>query len=369
MKTVLYTISTLQRSGPALVLYGLVKNLDRSHIRPVVLTLSAEKENSLKPEFEKLGVELLCLNTRGWKTFASGARKYRQLVQQVRPDIIHANGFRDIVLAAYAAPKTYFKCATIHCDWEVDYRLKYGRLIGMISSWLQRGAVEKIAVRIACSEMLAGLLNQKYPALHFDYVNNGVDTDKFYPSADKAALRRKLGLPADKKIVIWAGSFIPRKNPLIMAEAVAQLQDEKLYFVFCGARGELLTPCKEQLKACANVLFTGYITNIEEYYQAADIYVSTSKSEGLPLAVLEAQFCGLVPLLSDIGQHRYILPQDRLADCLYSNTVADLVAKLRARSTEDNAALLETCAAYVTRFSAAEMSHNYRKLYERALQK
>ena len=100
MKTVLYTISTLQRSGPSLVLYGLIKNLDRSHFVPVVSTLADETEVTLKPEFEKLGVKIYCLHKRGASTFLSGAFEFRQLLRRIQPDIIHANGFRDILLTA-----------------------------------------------------------------------------------------------------------------------------------------------------------------------------------------------------------------------------------------------------------------------------
>lgn len=357
MKTIVYTIPHLRRSGPTLVLYGLIKNLDRSQFAPAVVTLSTEKTNSMWPDFEKLGVPLYCLHKQGIDTFLSGAIKFRKLLQEINPDIIHANGFRDIILTAFAVPKTYKKCATIHCDWDVDYKLKYGYWAGAMSALLQTWALKKISGRIACSGMLADLLNRKYPSMFFDYVDNGVDTDKFHPVEHKVALRQQLGLPTDKKIITWAGSFTPRKDPLVMAHAILQIPENQYYFVFCGARGPLLSTCKELLKNRSDVFFTGYITNIEQYYQAADIYVSTSLSEGLPLAVLEAQFCGLVPLLSDIPQHRHIL-----SDTSYlfpPQQPSALVHKIAAYS--------RTIAErkMLTHFSAQAMSQSYQELYEK----
>lgn len=357
MKTILYTIPHLLRSGPTLVLYGLIKNLDRARFTPVILTLADEQTNSLKPDFEKLDIQVYCLHKRGINTFLSGAIQFRRLLTQIKPDIIHANGFRDIVLTALFAPKKYKKCATVHCDWHVDYCLKYGGVTGRMSSYLQSRALQQIHCRIACSQMLADLLNKKYPHLNFNYVNNGVDTEKFHPVSDKMALRRQLKLPTDKEIIIWAGSFIPRKDPLTMAKAICQIPENQYYFVFCGARGPLLEICKEMLKTRRDVLFTGYITNIEQYYQAADRYVSTSLSEGLPLAVLEAQFCGLKPLLSDIPQHRYIFPQEH--DLFPVQRPHTLVDKILVDSKTT------AISEQLNNFSAQKMSQKYQELYEK----
>lgn len=363
MKTILYTISTLQRSGPSLVLLGLIKNLDRNNFKPIIMTLSEEKEITLKSDLEKLNIDFYCLKKRGIFTFLIGSFKFRKLINKINPDIIHVNGFRDILLTAFFAPRKYKKFATIHCDWEVDYKLKYGCFIGWISGKLQSLALKFISVKIACSKMLADLLNKKYLNMHFDFVNNGVDVEKFCPTKDKMALRKKLGLSLDRKIVIWAGSFISRKDPLLMARAILQMSEDKYYFVFCGARGPLLEECKELLKQRKDVLFTGYITNIEEYYKASDIYVSTSLSEGLPLAVLETEFCGLVPLLSDIPQHRYILPKKILRYCLY-NCEKALFKKLICLLTADTTELASVITENMDAFSTKNMSKKYQRLYD-----
>ena len=109
MKTVLYTISNLTRSGTVLVLYDLIRNLDRTRYTPIILTLSDENENSLKLHFEKLGVNVYCLHERGIKTFLLGGIKFKRILDKIKPDFIHAHRFRDIVLTAFIAPKTYRK--------------------------------------------------------------------------------------------------------------------------------------------------------------------------------------------------------------------------------------------------------------------
>jgi predicted O-linked N-acetylglucosamine transferase (SPINDLY family) len=52
MKKILYIVSTLQRSGPIIVLANIVKYLDRDKFEPIVLTLSPEPIDSMKEYFE-----------------------------------------------------------------------------------------------------------------------------------------------------------------------------------------------------------------------------------------------------------------------------------------------------------------------------
>lgn len=368
MKKILYTISTLQRTGPALVLYGLIKNLDRNKVKPIIITLSKEKANSLKTDFEELGVEIICLNKKGINTFLLGAYKFRKIIKEINPDIIHVNGFRDILLAAFILPKKYKKCATVHCDWKIDYQLKYGRFIGLISYWLQKQALKRINIRIACSKMLADLLNKKYPNIHFDFVDNGVDTDKFFLVTDTNSLRKKLNLPLDKKIAIWAGSFIERKDPLTMVKVIKGISQDKYYFVFCGARGPLLDVCKEELKNRKDVLFTGYITNIAEYFQASDIYVSTSLSEGFHLTVYEAMACGMPVILTDIEVYKNL--KNNSAVLFYnSKNNRDLTSKLTELLDNNYNKNLSIIAQETVskNYSAHNMAINYMEVYSKLL--
>ncbi len=363
MKTVAYLISTLRRTGPTNVLAGIVKNLDTTRFKPVVITLSPEtgEENSWYSQLQAQGVRVYSVGLSRRKGLVCGATRLKHLLGQIHPDILHAHCFRSALLAAHFQ-KAYPALATVHCDWEQDFKLAYGAVCGAGMAYFYKRALGRLQGRVACSKMLADLLNQKHPRLHVDYVDNGVDTDKFYPVADKTALRQELGLPTDKKIILWAGNFLPVKNPLALAHAILQIPPNRYYFIFCGD-GPLLAACKELLKNRPDVRFTGYITNIAPYYQAADSYVSTSKSEGLPLAVLEAQFCGLIPLLSDIPQHRYTLPPAQADRCLHNNTVPGLTEKLQALQSPANTALRQACAEHIQRFSAPKMSQKYQERY------
>lgn len=300
MKKIVYIISTLKRTGPTNVLAGTVLNLDRTLFKPAIITLSPEEDepSSWKPELEQAGIAVYSLHLSRLKSFLTGGRALKRIVDELNPDIIHTHCFRSAVLSALYL-KQYKRIATIHCDYEVDFALAYGKIKGFLMSKVFTWALAAADKRVCCSKMLADLLTRKHQKNDYQYVDNGVDTQKFSPAKDKNALRRQLNLPEDKKICIWAGTFIPRKDADTLARAILNLKGEEVFFVFCGT-GPLFNQTKNTLKNCKNVLFTGQIQNIQDYFKAADFYVSTSLSESFHLTVYEAMACNIPVILSNI---------------------------------------------------------------------
>lgn len=300
MKKIVYIISTLKRTGPTNILAGTALNLDKKLFKSAVITLSPEEDeqNSWKPELENAGIEVHCLNLSRLKgVFCAGA-ELKRIMDGIKPDIVHSHCFRSAVFSALYLGR-YKRIASVHCDYEVDFALAYGKAKGFLMSKIFTWALKKVDVRICCSEMLKALFSRKYPKTEYLYVNNGVDIQKFAPAEDKSALRRALNLPEDKKIFIWAGVFIPSKAPAAMAEAILNLKEKDAFFVFCG-EGPLLAGTKESLKGRTDVVFTGHVKNIRDYFKAVDFYVSTSLTESFHLTVYEAMACGKSVILTDI---------------------------------------------------------------------
>ena len=366
MKTIVYSISTLRKSGPVIVLYNIVKYLDLAKYKPIIITLSKEPQDTMIKDFQKLNVEIIQLNLNRLKGFLFGGFKLKKIIQKINPNIIHCNGFRDILLVGFFIYKKYKKMVTIHCDFAVDYVLKYGFFIGKIMFFLQKNILKKFNCRIAVSELLSKFLNAKYPKIKFDYVDNGIDTEIFKPIENKVELRKKLNLPIDKKIFIWCGSFIERKDPITLVKVIKQIKNENLFFVFCGARGTLLEICKKELENNKKVLFTGYIKNMSEYLQASDYYIATALSEGLPNAVLEALSCGLPCILSDILQHKYILEKTKNIGLFFeTQKEEDLKEKINNILSVDYIICSNNSVDLIKeKFSAKLMSKKYQKYYD-----
>jgi glycosyltransferase involved in cell wall biosynthesis len=148
-------------------------------------------------------------------------------------------------------------------------------------------------------------------------IPNGIDTSRFAPVAadERAALRRRLKLP-DGRLFAYSGKLNRGKGLEFIVRVwndwVWQHPDCKLVLIGSGAMQFL--SCETQLRDYvrdhgleSSVLFTGNVTNVNEYLQASDYFVFPSESEALPLALLEALASGLPTAASDIGGVRDIV--------------------------------------------------------------
>lgn len=115
----------------------------------------------------------------------------------------------------------------------------------------------------------------------------------------KDNLRKKLGLPADKKIVLFASGNLnnTRKGIAILFQAVRLLERKKdILLVGIGH--------KAKRQAGLDIIYTGSLSNVEllaSYFYAADIFVTPSLAENSPLVVIESLCCGTPVVASDVG--------------------------------------------------------------------
>lgn len=116
----------------------------------------------------------------------------------------------------------------------------------------------------------------------------GYPVDKsFFCINDKAAIRKKLGLPLDKKILLSVSTPEPRKNIKIIQKVMESFSDN--YELVRVGRGIEANKTYENLSpAELNLL-----------YNSADVFLSTSLEEGFGLPSIEAMACGLPVVLSD----------------------------------------------------------------------
>ena len=146
----------------------------------------------------------------------------------------------------------------------------------------------------------------------------GIDTTKFNTKLDKASkakLRKEIGLEKDDFTIVYVAEFIDRKNHQMLLESAANIlrEDAKIKIVLLG-----MGVLEEKIKNLANelgiadqVLFLGYRNDVYNVLQCCNLCVSTSKSEGLGLGVLEAALCGCSIIISDNRGHRDIVDDNK----------------------------------------------------------
>lgn len=103
-------------------------------------------------------------------------------------------------------------------------------------------------------------------------------------------IRNELGIPLEAQVILSVGEVNKNKNHQVGIKALARLNNSSSYYVICG-KGPLEESNRKlarELGVDNRVIFTGYRTDVDEFYQMADVFLFPSLREGLPVAVIEA---------------------------------------------------------------------------------
>ena len=361
---ILYVISSLKPCGPDNVMYEIIKNIDHNKFAISVLALSNAENKKIQYGLTQMGVDCYLLGVSRKMFLFKGWKKAKEIIKKIKPDIVHAHCIRSAILIGFLKNTDLLKFVTIHNYPHLDYVYGYGKIIGKIAGVMMIKAIQKFDFIIACSSSISTELKNKFSVSTL-YIRNGVRENKYI--GDKIKLRNKLHIPTGKKVILSVGSITNLKNSAFLVNSLGRIKDN-IYIIFLGD-GPARKFCEKN--KTDNMHFLGHKTNVDEYLAAADIYVSASKTEGLPLSVLEALNSGTPVLLSDIDPHKEILSvSDKMIGYTFKqNDINDFLQKLTTMLLDENINLMSMNAVKVGRgiFSSKNMGENYEKLYLQAM--
>lgn len=142
----------------------------------------------------------------------------------------------------------------------------------------------------------------------------GVDFSRFTPVSEEERrhIRASLGFGPDAFLLIYAAEFSKRKSQKVLIRALSKLPDN--VGLLLPGRGGLLDECKdyaENLEVSRRVVFPGQIADMNPWYAAVDCAVSSSRSEGLPFNIMEAMYCGLPVVATDVKGNRDLVRSEQ----------------------------------------------------------
>lgn len=144
---------------------------------------------------------------------------------------------------------------------------------------------------------------QTFNVQRVEYIHGiGINTERLTKSENAIDIRKELGLSPDDFVVISVGELNKNKNQKVIIKAIAQLNDPKIHYILCG-KGDQLENLQNLVKDCGledKVHFLGYRKDVVDIISQADVFAMPSKREGLPVASLEAMYCGLPLVNSNI---------------------------------------------------------------------
>ncbi len=158
----------------------------------------------------------------------------------------------------------------------------------------------------------------KLPSTDYPIVANAIVP---MPREDTEELRRKYAIRSDELLLLGVMRFYPQKNPQAFLHLLVSLRAEELpvrgILLGDGPMADELLCLQQQLGLTDCLAMPGAVDNPASFYQAADLFIQTSRHEGMPNAVLEAQVNACPLVVTDAGGtretlapqlHRYLVP-------------------------------------------------------------
>ncbi|NMB61980.1 MAG: glycosyltransferase family 4 protein [Chloroflexi bacterium] len=149
---------------------------------------------------------------------------------------------------------------------------------------------------VTVSHFTSHLAEISYPGIHPQVIFNGVDTSVIKPQSYEIH---------NPPRIIFAGRFMEQKNPLLFIEVLNKLKSLSWDCVMMGD-GPLKPLVEEKIQDYGmqeRFTLPGWISPEEviETYQRGDIFFMPSRSEGLPVAGVQAIAMGLAVVIADVG--------------------------------------------------------------------
>ena len=221
----------------------------------------------------------------------------RDLCVELRPDIVHTHGYRvDVVDRPVAARLGIPTVTTVHGPSFV------GGLKGAFYEWLQRRNYRRYDAVVAVSTALRdSTLADGIRADRLHLIRNA--WSGLYSPHTRADARARLGIPEDAVVVGWVGRMIPVKAGDVFLEAIARLPQPRpiVAMIGHGAEEASLRAQAERLGIASTIRMYPDVTDAGRVFRAFDTYVLSSRSEGLPVVVLEAMASGTPIVATRVG--------------------------------------------------------------------
>ena len=114
--------------------------------------------------------------------------------------------------------------------------------------------------------------------------------------------REEMGVKDDDIVLISMGDLVPRKNYGAAIRAIAKANDPRLQYMICGRGPELdnLQALAKDLGVENQIHFLGFRTDVKELLTGADMFLFTTRQEGMPRSMMEAMASGLPCVASRI---------------------------------------------------------------------
>jgi glycosyltransferase involved in cell wall biosynthesis len=313
MPKVLRIINRFNIGGPTYNAAYLTKFLEPNFETLLIGGQKDETEDSSEFILDNLGLKPLLIDEMrreiGFKNDFKAYKKLREIIGDYKPDIVHTHASKAGAVGRLAASRLNVPLI-FHTFHGHVFHSYFGKTKTTLYKNIERYLAKKTTKIIAISE----IQKQELSTIHnicdpskIEVIPLGFDLNRFRQDKENKRLtfRNRWNLNDDEIALGIVGRLVPIKDHNMFLEGakiITEKTSKKLKFVIVGD-GELRKELEEKVSALelTNVIFTSWIKNIDEVNAGLDLLCLTSKNEGTPVSLIEAQASGLPIVSTNVG--------------------------------------------------------------------
>jgi glycosyltransferase involved in cell wall biosynthesis len=295
---VLFLITGLRLGGAEHQLLILARNLYKEGVD--VIVVSMETGGVMKGKFEGAGIAVHELAIKTFRSLKPGYTRFRNLVKEFKPDIIHSH-----MIHANLFARVFKLLNRKHKLVNTAHNIREGsdtmmRAYGL-TKWLPNWSTN-----VSLEAYDSFIKNGYFDVKKSGYLPNAIDTERYRCDAyTRGLLHTELELDPEAFIYFSAGRLEPQKNyaMLLQSFALVRRQIDNVHLVIAGEGQEetFLKKLIADIEINASVSLLGRRADMPSLLNGSDCFVLTSNYEGFGMAVAEAMAMGKHVVATDCG--------------------------------------------------------------------
>ena len=295
---VLYLHGVGEIGGAERALLSILERLNRELWVPLV---ACPVEGSFAIEVRALGVPTYPMLFPAWRKLNHLCKrlpaiwKLSKLLQEIQPAILHVNDLYWVPQAIQASK---------HSSAPVIATIRQN----LHPTRIRQYQLDRADYLIALSSKTRGtLLEEGVPPARVRIIPTGVDIDRLTAESNGTAVRGSLGIPPEAPVIGCLANVLEIKGQDILLFAFADVAKSypEAHLLLVGrdtsSFGAKMHGLAEELGVGARTHFVGFQTDVRPYLAAMNLVTLPSRSEGLPIALLEAMAMGVPVVASAVG--------------------------------------------------------------------
>jgi glycosyltransferase involved in cell wall biosynthesis len=313
---------------------------------------------TLGPLGERMRAEGFSVQANVRRNFSDAAQNFFRIFKELRPDVVHLHNPTPTIYAAVAA-----RMAGVPSIISTRHSLVAPprRLITEL----------KYAIAATCCDWIVGICDattNNLKSLHSVPVRKIVRV--YNGTTPLKRVAREQWPPKNGFTLVYVGRLEPVKNHALLLNAfrsaLQAMPGLRLWMVGDGSVRKALENLAVELGIPRQVTFWGQQLDVTPFFSAADAFIMSSKSEGLPVSLLQAFSIGLPAIVTGVGGMAEVV---RLAQAGFTVSARDpaemaaAILRLASSDAERRQYSKNAETAFFSRFNLKTMDDAYMDLY------